>query len=62
MPTVKITISKLGDSKVEVNGAVGESCLSLTAGVERALAGKQETRELKPEFNEIAVEQTQENG
>lgn len=61
MPKIKVTVSKLGDSKVDVIGATGEGCLSLTAGIERALSGQEAKRELKPEFNEVVVEQTQEN-
>jgi len=62
MPTIKVKINKFGDAKVEVEGGMGQSCLQSTAGLEAALNGQQQARELKPEYHYEDQEQTQENG
>jgi hypothetical protein len=62
MPSIVVKISKIGDAKVEVNGEVGSACILATAAVEAALGGTQQSREFKPEYNEVTIEQTVENG
>jgi len=44
-----IRVDKLGDTKIDAEGFVGESCKDATAAVELALAGTTKT-EHKPEF------------
>lgn len=61
MPKITVKISKLGDSKIEVNGETGTRCVDVTAAVEAALAGTGQTREYKPEYDEVAIDQTVEN-
>ncbi|MET4190657.1 MULTISPECIES: DUF2997 domain-containing protein [unclassified Bradyrhizobium] len=54
MPKIVVTINKLGDSKVEVEGETGGRCVEMTASVEAALAGNPGARHLKPEFDEAS--------
>ena len=35
--TIKITIDKLGKTKIEVDGVKGQSCEEITKGIEQAL-------------------------
>ena len=62
MPKIKVTVNKFGDTKVEVEDAFGSQCLSLTAGVEAALNGQAQTRELKPEYHYEVNQDIVENG
>ena len=62
MTRIVVKINKIGDTKIEVDGATGQSCVQLTAGIEAALNGVEVNREYKPEYNEAEVDQTQENG
>ena len=59
MPKIVVTIGKFGDSKVEVEGATGSSCVEMTAGVEAALAGNPTQRNLKPEYDEVGTSSSQ---
>lgn len=52
MGTYTMKISKLGDIKIDAEGFVGESCENATKAVELALAGKQESKDHKPEYYE----------
>lgn len=50
---IKITISPMGDPKIEAIGFNGEGCEQATSGIERALSGgKGVERVLKPEWFE----------
>lgn len=51
MKTVTVNISPQGEVDLEVQGASGPSCLSLTEGIEEAL-GRMTTREAKPEMHQ----------
>jgi hypothetical protein len=59
MKKMKITIHQDGTQKIEVLGAVGESCVEFTQAMERRLGVPVGGRELKPEFEmtESEVEQ-----
>lgn len=61
MARIKVQINKVGDTKIEVDGIVGTSCVSMTQAVEAALNGTPDNREYKPEYNEVEVEQGLEN-
>jgi hypothetical protein len=54
MPKIIVTINRLGDSRVEVEGETGSRCVEMTAGVEAALAGNPGKRDLKPEYDEAS--------
>lgn len=57
MKEVQVTIDANGKVTVGVTGAVGNSCLTLTRDLERALgASGSEHRELKPEFHQRGQE------
>jgi hypothetical protein len=62
MARIKVRVSKVGDSKIDVEGASGSGCVTLTQAVEAALAGTPGQREYKPEYDEVEVQQTVENG
>jgi hypothetical protein len=51
MPKVIITTDKQGKTKVEVDGATGDSCQKLTRGMIDRI-GKTEHVDLKPEFSQ----------
>lgn len=50
-PRIIISISKLGETEIEVVGSQGKSCLSLTDALTTAL-GTVTDVEFKPEFRE----------
>jgi hypothetical protein len=52
MRKIRITIHKDGTQKVEVLGAVGESCLEFSRELEKRLGAQVGDRELKPEYYE----------
>lgn len=45
--------------RIQLRGVKGMACLELTAGLEQALGGQVESREMTPEAYEIAQEQVQ---
>lgn len=49
---IKITVSPIGDTKIDAEGFVGESCESATKALEIALAGGNTKKDHKPEFYE----------
>lgn len=51
---IVITVNKLGDTKIDAVGFVGNECLAATQSVEQALAGTVGERNLKPEFDQPA--------
>ena len=57
MKKIKITLHKDGTQKIEVLGAVGESCLELTRQLEQRLGKPAGQRELKPEYHQTQNEQ-----
>ncbi len=61
---IKVTIKRDGTQKVEVLGAVGDSCVEFTKEMERRLGKQEGERELKPEFeqSESEVERDYEAG
>jgi hypothetical protein len=46
---IEVYIDKDGTVRIEVRGAKGNSCLELTKGLEKALGGQVEAREMTPE-------------
>lgn len=61
MARIIVKVSKVGDSKIEVEGGSGTSCVDLTSGIEAALNGAVQEREYKPEYSEGEVDQTLEH-
>ncbi|HPY78040.1 MAG TPA: DUF2997 domain-containing protein [Anaerohalosphaeraceae bacterium] len=57
MKKIKITLHKDGTQKIEVLGAVGESCLELTRALEQRMGTSIGQRELKPEYHQTETEQ-----
>jgi DUF2997 family protein len=57
---IDVFIDKDGQVRIEVRGVQGMSCLDLTKGLEQALGGQVETREMTAEAHETAQEQVQE--
>ena len=57
-PRIIISINKLGETEVEVIGAQGKTCLSLTNALTTAL-GKVTDTDFKPEFRETETVVTQ---
>lgn len=56
---IDVFIEKDGQVRIEVRGVKGESCLELTAALERALGGQVESREMTAEAYEEAQELVQ---
>lgn len=56
MKKIKITLHKDGTQKIEVLGAVGDSCLELTRQLEQRLGSQQGERTFKPEFEQTEQE------
>lgn len=54
---IEVTIEEDGSVTVNVTGVQGQSCLDITAQLEQELGGLVESREMKPEALESAVEQ-----
>ena len=54
--TIKITIDKMGKTKIEVDGVKGASCEELTKGIEKAL-GSVSSRKQTDEYFEQEVEE-----
>lgn len=52
MKKIKITLHNDGTQKIEVLGAVGDSCLELTRQLEKRLGTPQGERARKPEFEQ----------
>jgi hypothetical protein len=50
---IEVFIDKDGKVRVEVRGVKGTSCLDLTKGLEAALGGQVEDRQMTPEANEV---------
>jgi len=48
--TIKVTVDRDGRIKMKVEGVQGESCTSLTEGLEAAIFGDSSHRELTSEF------------
>jgi len=46
---VEVVIDKDGKVRIEVRGVKGPACLDITKGLEAALGGKVESREMTPE-------------
>ena len=55
-----IIIDKLGDTKIEAEGFTGTACENATQAVELALAGKEVSKDHKPEYYE-ETRQAEEN-
>jgi hypothetical protein len=51
---IEVVIDKNGKVRVEVRGVKGMSCLDLTKGLEEALGGQVEDRQMTPEASEAA--------
>ena len=54
---IEVFIEKDGQVRIEVRGVKGMSCLDLTKGLEAALGGQVEEREITPEAYETVQEQ-----
>lgn len=48
---ILVTINKYGDTKIDVEGYTGTSCIEATQAVEQALGGGGK-RNLKPEYDQ----------
>jgi Protein of unknown function (DUF2997) len=57
---IDVFIEKDGQVRIEVRGVKGESCLDLTAALERALGGHIESREMTADSYEAAHESVSE--
>ncbi len=57
---VEIFIDRDGQVHLHVQGVKGGSCLDVTKGLEQALGGQIEAREMTAEANEEALEAVQE--
>ena len=56
MQEIDVIIEKDGRVRIEVRGVKGTSCLDLTRGLEAALGGQVEDRQMTPESQEAAQE------
>lgn len=56
MKKIKITLHKDGTQKVEVLGAIGDSCLEFTEELEKRLGVQEGERVLKPEYELVESE------
>ena len=56
MQEITVVIDKDGQVRVEVRGVKGASCLDVTRGLEEALGGQVEDRQMTPEAQEVAEE------
>lgn len=54
---IDVFIDKDGQVRVEVRGVKGQSCLSLTRELEKALGDQIAAREMTSEAHEIALDQ-----
>ena len=57
---IEVFVERDGQVRVEVRGVKGMSCLDLTRGLEDALGGQVEAREMTPEAYETVQEQATE--
>jgi hypothetical protein len=55
---IDVFIEKNGQVRIEVRGVKGEGCLEVTRELEKALGGEIASREMTPEAQETAAEQT----
>ena len=56
MQEITVVIEKDGQVRVEVRGVKGASCLDMTKGLEEALGGQVEDRQMTPEAQEVGEE------
>jgi len=56
MQEITVVIEKDGQVRVEVRGVKGGSCLDVTRGLEEALGGQVEDRQMTPEAQEVGEE------
>ena len=56
MQEITVVIDKDGQVRVEVRGVKGASCLDVTRGLEEALGGQVEDRQMTPEAQEVGEE------
>ena len=56
MQEIDVIIEKDGRVRIEVRGVKGTSCLDLTRGLEAALGGQVEDRQMTPEAQEVGEE------
>ena len=56
MQEITVVIDKDGQVRVEVRGVKGTSCLDVTKGLEEALGGQVEDRQMTPEAQEVGEE------
>jgi hypothetical protein len=54
MQEIEVIIEKDGQVRIEVRGVKGPSCLDLTKGLEEALGGQVEDRQMTPESQEVS--------
>ena len=59
MQEITVVIEKDGQVRVEVRGVKGTSCLDVTRGLEEALGGQVEDRQMTPEAQEVGEEARQ---
>jgi hypothetical protein len=58
---IDVIIDKDGQVRIEVRGVKGAGCLDLTKGLEAALGGQVEDRQMTPEGQEVGQEQVQQH-
>ena len=56
MQEITVVIDKDGQVRVEVRGVKGGACLDVTKGLEEALGGQVEDRQMTPESQEVGEE------
>lgn len=58
MARIICTFDRFGNSRVEVEGVSGSSCIEKTQSVEQALAGAEVKRDLKSDYYDDAAQST----
>lgn len=58
---IEVIIDKDGQVHIQVRGVKGTTCLDLTSGLEAALGGEVELRELQPEAYEANPQEIQQD-
>jgi Protein of unknown function (DUF2997) len=58
---IEVIIDKDGQVHIQVRGVKGTACLDLTSGLEAALGGEVELREMQPEAYEANPQEIQQD-
>jgi hypothetical protein len=57
MPQVKVSVTRMGDANIEVEGVTDGTCLTLTQAIETGLGASDPSRDMHPETGEIVADQ-----